>query len=291
MPTFLWRKSATREWFKQNRAALEDFNVAVIERPGRKFLLLEVTTADKATGNRLTNAFGGKTRKLPRDYIANFLRIKSGRPIRIGNRLTIANSGSARSDRLIIPAGAAFGTGEHATTAMSLRLLERKSRRLTSGWRMLDAGTGSGILALAAARLGAGQILAIDNDPLAISTAKENARRNRISGVEFECGDITKKIRRRFGVITANLFSALLVAVLPRFRTALTREGVLIVSGVMRNQESDLLRALKRNSFAVCEIRRRGKWIALSAALRRAHARDRHRARSASFRLRARPRV
>ncbi len=133
---------------------------------------------------------------------------------------------------------------------------------------MLDAGTGSGILALAAARFGAGRILAIDNDPLAISTAKENTRRNRIQYVEFVCGDVTKTIRGRFDVIAANLFSELLVAILPRFHTALATEGLLFLSGVMRNQESALLRALKVNSFAVSETRRRGKWIALLAQKR-----------------------
>ncbi len=133
---------------------------------------------------------------------------------------------------------------------------------------MLDAGTGSGILALAAARFGAEIISAIDNDPLAISTAKENARRNRIENVEFVCGDVTKAIRGRFDVIAANLFSDLLITMLPRFRIALASEGFLILSGVMRNQEAGLLRVLKINSFAISETRHRGKWIALLAQKR-----------------------
>ncbi|MDQ6913579.1 MAG: 50S ribosomal protein L11 methyltransferase [Verrucomicrobiota bacterium] len=268
MPVFLWQKSASRDWFEQNQAELEHSNLAVIEYPTRKRLRLEITTADRRLVHRLTNAFGGQIRKLSPSYVSDFLRRKSGKPIRIGNRLTIATSGSPKSDRLIIPAGAAFGTGEHATTAMSLRLFERKSRGLTSGWRMLDAGTGSGILALAAARFGAEIISAIDNDPLAISTAKENARRNRIENVEFVCGDVTKAIRGRFDVIAANLFSDLLITMLPRFRIALASEGFLILSGVMRNQEAGLLRVLKINSFAISETRHRGKWIALLAQKR-----------------------
>ena len=262
MPIFLWQKSVAREWLEQNEAELEAFNPAVIDWPGRKHLLLEVT-GDKSIANRLTNAFGGKTRRLPRNYLASFLRPKSNEPIRIGNRLTIANTGGAKSNRLVIPAGAAFGTGEHATTAMSLRLLERESRRLTKGWRMLDAGTGSGILALAAARFGAERILAIDNDPLAISTAKENARRNRVENIEFLCGDVAKRIRGRYDVIAANLFSDVLLTVLPRISLAWASEGILILSGLMPNQESTLLRALKINSFAVSQTRRRCKWSAL----------------------------
>jgi ribosomal protein L11 methyltransferase len=258
----------TRDWFERTHNALERFNLAVIERPGRKRLELEITTVDKATALRLTNAFGGQMRKLPSTYVADFLRKKSTKPIRIGNRLTITSRGPVKTDSLTIPAGAAFGTGEHATTAMSLRLLEKETRGLTSGWRMLDAGTGSGILALAAARFGATKILAIDNDPLALSTAKENARCNRISGIAFVCGDVTKTIRGRFDIITANLYSELLADMLPRFCAVLARNGGLILSGVMRAQESSLLRTLKTNSFVASEVRRRGKWIALLAQKR-----------------------
>jgi ribosomal protein L11 methyltransferase len=194
--------------------------------------------------------------------------VQKAKPIRLGNRLLITNHAAKTNlPQLIIPAGAAFGTGEHATTAMSLRMLERMTRRLACGWRMLDAGTGSGILALAGSRFGGGKIIAIDNDPLAISTAQANAKRNRIGRVRFVCGDVAR-IRGQFDIITANLYSELLVSVLARFRASLSADGRLILSGVMRSQEGDLLRALRTNAFAVTEIRRRGKWIALVAQKR-----------------------
>src|SRR5207244_8027136 len=83
---------------------------------------------------------------------------------------------------LVIPASAAFGTGEHATTAMSLRLLERVTRKWKDGWSLGDLGTGSGILALAAKRFGAGRVVGIDIDPTAISMAESNARLNKVRG-------------------------------------------------------------------------------------------------------------
>src|SRR5256885_576827 len=79
---------------------------------------------------------------------------------------------------------------ENATTAMSLRLLEKLSRNCSPGWSIVDLGTGSGILALAAKRLGATRVIGIDNDPIAISTAKQNAQLNKIRGVHFRVADI-----------------------------------------------------------------------------------------------------
>ncbi len=93
---------------------------------------------------------------------------------------------------LVIPASSAFGTGEHATTAMSLRLLERLTREWKNSWSLADLGTGSGILALAAERFGAGRVVGIDIDPKAISVAKANARLNKIDNVDFKLGDLRK---------------------------------------------------------------------------------------------------
>jgi ribosomal protein L11 methyltransferase len=177
---------------------------------------------------------------------------------------------------LVIPAGAAFGTGEHMTTAMSLRTLESLTRkRLVRGaqcgtrgrvpdkeFSLLDLGTGSGILALAAARFGAKRIIAIDHDPIAIATAKENARRNKIEQVDFRVADVRKwKFPERIDIITANLFSELLIEILPKLKCA----EWLILSGVLREQEHRLVCALKINRIDVVEMRRRGKWIAILA--------------------------
>lgn len=129
---------------------------------------------------------------------------------------------------------------------------------------MLDAGAGTGILALAGRCFGAKEVLAIDNDPRAIATAAENARANAVRGIRFVLGDAVRRTgREKFDVIAANLFSELLVSALPSWKTRLRVNGVLILSGVLREQESALLRALHTNRFEVVRVRRRGKWIAL----------------------------
>jgi len=163
---------------------------------------------------------------------------------------------------LVVPASAAFGTGEHATTAMSLRLLERLTRKWKDGWSLADLGTGSGILALAAKRFGAARVSGIDIDPKAISIAKANARLNKIDNVDFRLCDLRKwKPDGARDIIAANLYSALLTEILPKLK----RNNWLILSGVLRREEDKLLRVLGRNNIEIVNVKRRGKWIAVLA--------------------------
>ena len=131
---------------------------------------------------------------------------------------------------------------------------------------MLDAGTGSGILAISGRCLGAAQVLAIDNDPLACAVAKRNARKNSVRDIQFRTGDVLKlKATKKFDIITANLFSEILITALPGWSRSLRQGGLVILSGILRPQENAIVSALRRNGFAPLEIRRRGKWIALLA--------------------------
>jgi ribosomal protein L11 methylase PrmA len=163
---------------------------------------------------------------------------------------------------LVIPASAAFGTGEHATTAMSLRLLERLTREWKNSWSLADLGTGSGILALAAERFGSRRVVGIDVDPKAISVAKANARLNKIDNVDFKLGDLRKwKSWAGKDIVAANLYSELLIEILPKLK----RGHWLILSGVLRIHENKLFHALRRNKIEIVKVNRRGKWIAVLA--------------------------
>ena len=128
---------------------------------------------------------------------------------------------------------------------------------------MFDAGTGSGILALAGSGFGAADVIGIDNDSRSIATAKENARNNKVRGVRFMAADVKTPLAGRFDIITANLYSELLKSVLGIFGRSLRVHGALILSGVLRQQESGLVRALRSHRFKVVEIRRRSRWIAV----------------------------
>jgi ribosomal protein L11 methyltransferase len=273
---YIWRKRAGAFWLRSRSETLAlrfGGALAVIERPGAKRVTLEILCAHEPEARNLRREFGGSIERLPRDWLRRFTKQAQAKPLRIGSRLVVLREEEKRkrpktfgARTLVIPAEAAFGTGDHATTAMCLRLLERMTRRWPTGWRMLDAGTGSGILALAGGCFGAGQVVALDNDPLASATAKRNARANRVRNIEFATGDVMKqKLTGKFEIITANLFSEILIEALPIWARHLARGGQLILSGILRSQESAVVRALRQRAFTVSEIRRRGKWIALLA--------------------------
>lgn len=267
---YLWRKTTTEHWLQSNEDWLSDWppgRVAIVRRPGFKRLSLEITGTSAAEGRVLRKNHGGTLMALKRNWLQEFAKAQRRKPLRIGKRLIIRETKASRdcTPSLVIPSGAAFGTGDHATTAMTLRMLERQTRRISTGWSIADLGTGSGILSLAAFRFGARHIEAIDNDPIAISTAKENARLNQIRGIGFAVQDVKKwRPQTELDVVVANLFSQLLIAALPVIRKCLKPGGLFIFSGVMRTEEEGVVRAIRQNGLQLEEIRRRGKWIALA---------------------------
>ena len=243
----------------------------IVRRPGRKRLELEIVCRSRSDSSALLKEFGGRIEALPRNWLERFAR-GDAKPIKIGKRLIVVRSMNGAdgvvsvpspspdltakdsapptlsSRLLVIPASLAFGTGEHATTAMSLRFLEQLTRRWKPGWSLVDLGTGSGILALAAKCLGAGRVIGIDNDPAAISMAKSNARLNKIRGATFQLGDVHRwNPAQETDVITANLYSDLLIEILPKLRGG----GWLILSGILRSQKHEFVRALQRNNLDV----------------------------------------
>ena len=276
---FVWRKRVSTVWLAANEAALREVagrQLAIISRPDRTTAIAEIAGSSRRDLEKIRSRFGGAIEKLLRDWLTKFSKAHAIKPIRIGKRLIIYRSVTSKNrsrnknKSLLIPAGTAFGTGEHTTTAMSLRLLERctrswgargRERSPDQNWTLLDLGTGSGILALAAVRFGARRVIAIDHDPVAIATARANARRNKVDNIVFRVANLRRcKFPRKIDIVTANLFSELLIEILPRLK----RAQWLILSGILREQEARLVRALKRNEIAIVETRRRGKWIAIA---------------------------
>jgi ribosomal protein L11 methyltransferase len=273
----LWRKLAEPRWLGAHENILQmraHGRLVVISRPGRKRLQLEIACRSRNLYRKLIEEFGGRIETWPRDWLKRFAALNKSEPLRVGNRLLISNVGETLASRvsrdkgrshIIIPASAAFGTGEHATTAMSLRFLERLTREWENGWSLADLGTGSGILALAARRFGAGRVIGIDIDPQAISIAKANARLNKIGNANFQLADVRRwKPAARWDIIAANLYSELLIELVPKLK----RCKWLILSGVLRKQEERLLRVLRRNNIEITTVKRRGKWIAVAARKR-----------------------
>jgi ribosomal protein L11 methyltransferase len=228
---YLWRKIAEPRWLRAHENILQARSggrLAIISKPGRKRRQLEIPCTSRNDSRRLVDEFGGRTEKLPRNWLQRFARLHQSKPIKVGKRLVLAGKVDFQTPKafvlkkprlLVIPASAAFGTGEHATTAMSLRLLERLTREWKNSWSLADLGTGSGILALAAKRFGAGRVVGIEVDPKAISVAKANARLNKIDNVDFKLGDLRKwKSWAGRDIVAANLYSELLIEILPKLK-------------------------------------------------------------------------
>ncbi len=162
--------------------------------------------------------------------------------------------------------GPAFGTGLHPTTQLCLRALERF---LQPGMRVLDLGTGSGILAIAAARLGSGPILALDNDPVAVQAARGNVRRNRLGGrIQVREGTLEFGTQHAapwegpFDLILANLLARTIRELAGRMAAALAPGGLLIASGILVEQADEVQAALQAVGLMSIEKLQEDDWIA-----------------------------
>jgi ribosomal protein L11 methyltransferase len=280
---YLWRKlmrpADAAAW--SAKVALRvgaDRLVQIAPADGRRSRL-EVYCTSAPESRDLVGCFGGQVRALADADWQPKPATACGRPLSIGTRLQVTawpdeldalRGGQSGKQVLCIPAAMAFGTGEHATTAMCLRFLAEAAQRRQKqgGWDMLDLGTGSGILALAAVLMGAEHADGLDNDANAVRTAKENARLNGIAAARarFARADLlrwTAPAGQPWPVITANLFSELLIRLLPHVLVpALAPAGDLILSGVLAEQQEDVQTAIRRSGLDLIQLKRRGRWRA-----------------------------
>ena len=187
-------------------------------------------------------------------------------PVLLGSRVLIRQSWNAAvapegGFALVIDPKRAFGTGYHATTQLIVEWLQEIVR---GGERLLDVGTGSGILAMVALRLGAGSALAIDNDPEAIECAEEYAVVNGFGReLEFRVAALEDLLPESFDLVTANLDRRILSSYFSPLRGFLRPGGRLLVSGLQAEDYPDLCERLAVAEFTVRGRRDRGEWMAL----------------------------
>jgi ribosomal protein L11 methyltransferase len=183
-------------------------------------------------------------------------------PFRIG-RFLVCPPWSVREaepdeTRLVLDPGMAFGTGLHESTRLCLQVLPES---VQGGEIVFDVGTGSGILAIAAARLGARRVVAIDNDPLACTIAESNARANGVDGrVTVRLGDLLRGVRARADVILMNIVAAVVVDALPDVARRLRSGGRFVASGIVDSSLDPVLAALRRAGLRVDRVLADGEW-------------------------------
>ena len=161
---------------------------------------------------------------------------------------------------LNIDPGAAFGTGTHATTSLCLTLLENY---ITDSTKVLDIGTGSGILSIAAVLLGAKNAIGVDIDAQSVKTAKENAEINNITDkCEFIVGDLADKISGKYNVICANIVADVIIKLFENVEQFLEKDAVFIISGIIDIRKDDVLAAANEKGFTVLKEFYKDNWCA-----------------------------
>lgn len=214
-------------------------------------------------------ADGEWTREEEQDWQAEFKR--AIRPVQAG-KITIVPPWliheAAPESRLVIEPGMAFGTGHHATTRMATETLGEIGM---SGKTVLDVGTGSGVLAMAAVKLGAEHALGIDIDPQTIPVARENATENGLLAegkLQFEVGTMDSSgahLRSSYDVIVANLFAELHDQLAADYRRRLRAGGKLVLTGILSERLPLVETALAREGFHNVQVRTDGEWALVQA--------------------------
>lgn len=158
--------------------------------------------------------------------------------------------------------GMAFGTGTHETTRMCIKAIEKKVKEDTT---VFDIGTGSGILSIAAAKLGAKHVVGVDLDPVAVESANKNVEFNDLNNIEILHGDLMKVVQGKANVVVANILADIIMFLSDGVREFIEEEGYFITSGILNTQRDKVSEKLESLDFKIEEIMEDGEWICIIA--------------------------
>lgn len=187
-------------------------------------------------------------------------------PERISERIVVKPTWrdyAAQPEEIIIEIdpGMAFGTGTHATTALSINLIETY---LKPGDHFLDVGTGSGILMIAAAKLGADHVFGVDSDSVAVTVAEKNLGVNKIADFRLLAGNLVDEVRETFDVVAANILAEVILVLLPAVARVLKEGGTFICSGIITAKKEVVREGLTAHGFNVVELLEKDGWVAIA---------------------------
>ncbi|EYE88114.1 ribosomal protein L11 methyltransferase [Fervidicella metallireducens AeB] len=190
--------------------------------------------------------------------------------LKLGKRIVIKPTWEdydKKDDELIIELdpGMAFGTGTHETTMMCVELLEKY---VDGDDVVFDIGTGSGILAITASKLGAKKVVGVDLDEVAVDAAKENVNFNNLDNVEIKCGNLVEVVEGKADIIVANIIADVIVHLTKIVKPFMKNESLFISSGIINDRKEDVLKALEDANFSILEIREMGDWVAIVSKIK-----------------------
>ena len=196
------------------------------------------------------------------------------KPIKIGQRMVIVPAWEkyqAEAHELVVrmDPGMAFGTGTHETTRLVIGLLEKYT---TPGVRMLDVGTGSGILAICASKLGAGECKAYDIDPMSVRVARENIKDSGLTNITCDQSDLLRSVDLqggKYGLVCANIVADIIIRMTPDVHKYIADDGVLLASGIIMERSSDVVSCFEAHGFEIVERAEENGWCALAVKLKK----------------------
>lgn len=271
---YLWSKLSGAKWADAwEERFVGNANFVMEYLKGGKSVRLQVYCGTKRDADAIFEQFGGSVRKV-KDAEWNKLP-EPPRPLKVRDvflvtsetdvkKLAVLRKEHAKREVIVIPPEMAFGTGDHATTSTCMRFLVDVARERKGGkWSVADLGTGSGLLAIAAAKLGADEVWGCDFDPFAVAVAKRNTERNGTAEVVMKEQDVLKWKPRKKGydVVLANLFSTVLIEAWPVIGKSLARGGDLVVSGILASQAWEVFEAAAKEGLGFSKVVRKGKWV------------------------------
>jgi len=190
------------------------------------------------------------------------------KPIKIGERLVIVPAWEkytpAEGELIVrMDPGMAFGTGTHETTRLVIKLLETYTKE---GCRMLDVGTGSGILAICASKLGAGECRAYDIDPMAVRVANENIKDSGLTNITCEVSDLLRQVdkSRPYDLICANIVADIIIRMTPDVGELMHKDTVLLASGIIMERSDDVVECFEKHGFRIVERLEENGWCGLA---------------------------
>jgi ribosomal protein L11 methyltransferase len=163
-----------------------------------------------------------------------------------------------------IDPGMAFGTGTHPTTILCLRLLRKYT---VEGDGFLDVGTGSGILSIAAAKFGAGSIVAVDTDDLALTIAAANLSRNGVAPEQWcmTSSHLLENVTGQYDLVAANILTDVILELLVDLKRVLKPEGIFICSGIIRRHKDRVIQAIVKRNLDIQDIETIDDWVGIAA--------------------------
>ena len=189
------------------------------------------------------------------------------KPFRVGKSLIVKpiwEEYEAKDGDLVVELdpGMAFGTGDHETTNMCMKALEEY---VTKDSVVFDVGCGSGILAIAAAKLGAKKAVGVDLDPVAVESAKENVSYNNLDNIEILYGNLVDVIEGKADVVVANILAEIICILTEDVKRVLKDGGVFITSGIIHDRVDMVVKKMEASGFEVIEVNRDGEWNCIIA--------------------------